>query len=293
MKNIVIISIALFFSLIACAQSTSKVTLRNGTEILGTIKSIDPSDAVIIVISGIETTIQMSDIAKIEENHQASSTLPVLSPEDKLTVTDFADYPESFMLKIGNENIKMILVRGGDMNMGFEGRHSRRYNSEPLHLVKVTSFYISETYVSNAIANYLKGKKPKKGYYDTTSWEKSDELIRLIANISGVPVRLPTEAEWEYASCSPVQNLIFSECKEAEYCFDYFGNYDNKNGSIDPQGPQNGSNHVCRTYAFGTYPESCKFERFKSPIIGHTYLRLAVKAKDVNITQKKIGWTGD
>jgi len=57
------------------AQETqSVVTLKNGTELKGTIKSIDPTESLTIVISGIETSIKMIDVAKIEE---AKETIPV------------------------------------------------------------------------------------------------------------------------------------------------------------------------------------------------------------------------
>ena len=48
-------------------EKQSVVTLKNGTELKGTIKSLVPTDSLTIVISGIETSIKMSDVAKIEE----------------------------------------------------------------------------------------------------------------------------------------------------------------------------------------------------------------------------------
>ena len=53
--------------IILAQEKQSIVTLKNGTELKGTIKSIIPTDSLTIVISGIETSIKMSDVAKIEE----------------------------------------------------------------------------------------------------------------------------------------------------------------------------------------------------------------------------------
>ena len=120
MKKLLFLLIALL-PLIASAQSgQSVVTLKNGTELKGTIKAIDPTEGLTIVIAGVEAKIKMADVARVEEESQASVSVPTaaaqpqLGEKDKLVVTDFADYPESFDLQVGNSKIKMILVRGGD-----------------------------------------------------------------------------------------------------------------------------------------------------------------------------------
>ena len=105
MKKLFFVLSLLLLPLLASAQSTkSKVVLKNGTEITGVIKSIDPTDAVKIVIAGVETTIKMTDIAKIEEIEQKTSNMSSSANDEtelkeKLRVTDFGDYPESFDLK--------------------------------------------------------------------------------------------------------------------------------------------------------------------------------------------------
>lgn len=57
-------------------EKQSVVTLKNGTELKGTIKSLVPTDSLTIVISGIETSIKMSDVAKIEEAKETVSVPP-------------------------------------------------------------------------------------------------------------------------------------------------------------------------------------------------------------------------
>ena len=264
-----------FFVLLFCliafmanGQSQSKssiVKLKNGTELKGIIKSIDPMNAMVLFVGGVETTIQMTDVLRVEEDTQPSAsetdenkTSNSISDDllnQKLVVTDFADYPESINFQIGPELIKMILVRGGDMNMGYEGKGSLTMNSEPLHKVTVTSFYLSETFVTSKV------------YQEVT--DKIDKKV-------GLPVRLPTEVEWEYAAFSPVKNILFSVCKDFEYCLDLYKKYQ-PGYAIDPTGPVKGNKHVRRAF---NRPDG-KLDR--SPESGGACFRLAIKAKDIII----------
>ena len=63
MKKIFLLIVAIVLTLMANAQSKqSKIVLKNGTELTGTIKSIDPTDVIKIVISNNETTIKFSEV---------------------------------------------------------------------------------------------------------------------------------------------------------------------------------------------------------------------------------------
>ena len=285
-----------FFVLLFCliafmanGQSQSKssiVKLKNGTELKGIIKSIDPMNAMVLFVGGVETTIQMTDVLRVEEDTQPSAsetdenkTSNSISDDllnQKLVVTDFADYPESIYFQIGPELIKMILVRGGDMNMGYEGKGSLTMNSEPLHKVTVTSFYLSETFVTSKVYQEVTDKIDKKVFHKTDDWGKADKLVKAIAEKVGLPVRLPTEAEWEYAACSPVQHVLFSVCKDFEYCLDLYKKYQ-PGYAIDPTGPVKGNKHVRRAF---NRPDG-KLDR--SPESGGACFRLAIKAKDIII----------
>ena len=79
MKKLLFLLIALL-PLIASAQSgQSVVTLKNGTELKGTIKAIDPTEGLTIVIAGVEAKIKMADVARVEEESQASVSAPYCS----------------------------------------------------------------------------------------------------------------------------------------------------------------------------------------------------------------------
>ena len=66
MKKIIL----LFFLIIAVAITAqcqqSLITLKNGTQLKGVIKTINPADALTMVIAGVETSVKMSEVSLIE-----------------------------------------------------------------------------------------------------------------------------------------------------------------------------------------------------------------------------------
>ncbi len=277
--------IALLLPLVTLAQSgLSNVTLKSGVVLEGTIKSIDPATVVKIEISGVETTINMSDVAKIEAagNGNANAAAVPVGVEErpqKIVVQDNATYPETYDLKIGNQTMKMILVRGGEMNMGYDGDHSMSYDSEPVHKVKVTSFYISADVITNAVVTELLPeknikKKNKQPYFLMANYEYFEEVLAAIQKKTNLPIRICTEAEWEYAACSEQKGQVFASYTDLEMCSDYFAKFE-KYYEVDPTGPSAGKKRVSRSYS--ELPEVFK-RSTKNSAKG---ARLVVKAKDV------------
>ena len=171
MKKLLLLLMMLMPFMAEAQEKLSVVTLKNGAELRGVIKSIDPADALTMVIAGIETKVKMADVARVEEAAAAPTTQPQpvrntppkqearkpvdegpqLNANTKLIIRDEADYPEVLGITIGDEIIKMVLVRGGDMNMGWDGDRSLSMDSEPVHPVKLTSFYMSDTYITSEV----------------------------------------------------------------------------------------------------------------------------------------------
>lgn len=292
------------------------ITLKNGAVVTGDIKKFDPLKEIVIVVAGHETTIPMSevkDVTTVSNGAAAPTPAPtaatVVTPTTqmgaidnggtysndeylggrKLLVTDRQPYPASIRINLGTHNINLLLVRGGKMNMGYDGDGSRKMHSEPVHEVNVTSFYISDQPLpASLVLQYVsdknvdgRGNEPAqvRGYDDV------EQVIAAIARQTGKPYRLPTEAEWEYAASGDLQNQLFSIASSRytayEWCSDWLDNFpEDRMVLTDPTGPIRGEQHVIRSFNCdrGKYDRSSNIDE-DDAFLG--LVRLVIKAKDI------------
>ena len=301
MKKLLLLTQLLFVLMSVQADDNVKVKLKTGTTFVGELISIDPLEKIVISIAGKETTISMSDVENVEMIKDSSSATrqggEKTNTEDvrnnylgnrKLLVTDTKSYLPKLTITIDNTPHEMILVPGGRMNMGYDGKDSRFMNSDPVHEVSVTSFYISTHPLPASIAMAIVGKKYVDGRGDEPAEVKEfkhvEMIVSSIANRTGYSLRLPTEAEWEFAACSEQQDAIFSiasgDKAAYEWCGDFWGEFERfGNEEVDPRGPSRGDQHVVRAYN----ARRGKFDR-SNEVSGNCYqglVRLAIKAKDI------------
>lgn len=280
-----------------------KVKMKSGTIIVGDLKSLDPTQNIVLKLAGVETTIPMSDVESVEmlpgsSNNSSVTTTSVVKPNqqvlngdlgsNKLIVTETKSFPDRITIKIDNIPHEMILVPGGRMRMGYDGSGSLSMKSEPIHEVIVTSFYISATPLPASFVTGIVGTKYVDGYGDEPAevkvFKDVEKLLPVIVSRSGYNLRLPTEAEWEYAACSDQQNRIFAIAKGVkiayDWCSDFWATFERcRDKEIDPTGPYSGKEHVVRAYN----ARKGKFDR-SNEVSGRCYqglVRLAIKAVDI------------
>ena len=130
------------------------------------------------------------------------------------------------VFEIGNVQFVMKKVEGGTFFMGaqddvpYEPNYAPEAESDesPVHSVTLSSFYLGETEVTQALWEALMGEKRNRSSFDgdsnlpveSVSWEdicgidgKAKDpncFLYRLNHLTGKNFRLPTEAEWEYAA---------------------------------------------------------------------------------------------
>ena len=198
----------------------------------------------------------------------------------------------------------MVKVEGGTFMMG--SINSDYANESPAHEVTLSDFYLSKVTVTqkqwrtimgeDAMWNeqYGKGDDYPANYI---SYNQAVQFIEKLNHYSGLPFRMPTEAEWEYAALGGKYSQGFAYsgshyanevawCRENasakmhlpaklkpnelglydmsgnlwEWCSDYYGNY-SSGAQTNPAGPSTGSKRVLRG---GSFTYNAVFARSKS-----------------------------
>ena len=130
---------------------------------------------------------------------------PKPTPKQKSTPRFTASY-QNEVLRVGNVSYRMIYVSGGTFTMGATSEMTEPWDGEkPTHQVTLSSYYIGETEVTQALWKAVMGSNPSWFIGDDlpvemVSWDDCQTFISKLNALTGKCFRLPTEAEWEFAA---------------------------------------------------------------------------------------------
>ncbi|MCQ2288578.1 MAG: bifunctional serine/threonine-protein kinase/formylglycine-generating enzyme family protein [Muribaculaceae bacterium] len=119
--------------------------------------------------------------------------------------------PESLLetkrsFTVNGVSFAMIGVQGGTFTMGTTPEQQNPFQDEkPAHQVTLSDYYIGETQVTQKLWKAVMGSNPSvfEGEnlpVEGVSWNKCQEFVKKLNEMTGEKFRLPTEAEWEFAA---------------------------------------------------------------------------------------------
>lgn len=190
---------------------------------------------------------------------------------------------------------EMVEIKGGIFQMGYENG-SNINDAAPVRTISVSDFYMSKTPVTVAQWKYFIEKTGKKMPAEPTwgwkenhpmvniTWAEAVEYCDWLSEQTGKIVRLPTEAEWEYAADkndnnnliemgwfqdnSPLGTQPVAQKKPNKFglydmmgnvwqwCRDWY-NWYNKNQTKNPIGPYSGDFRIIRGGSWYNFARNC------------------------------------
>ncbi len=141
---------------------------------------------------------RMNDLRRRQE--AVRRTLPARGP-----VTD--SLPPELVLEVGDGvTLRLRLIPAGEFPMGTAGPPGEAGSEGPQHRVRIARpFYLGEFPVTQAQFEAVMGRNPSRFTGDSdrpveqVSWFAAQEFCLQLSQAAGRWVRLPSEAEWEYA----------------------------------------------------------------------------------------------
>jgi hypothetical protein len=195
------------------------------------------------------------------------------------------------VVMIAGVEVKFRYCAPGRFLMGSSEAEPGRFDDEgPVHEVEFTNgFWMAEAPVTQRLWQAVLGSNPSKFKgadrpVELVSWSDCDGwLSRTNWLTSGMNLRFPTEAEWEYAARAGTIGPLYGELDAiawyvdnsgkqthpvkqkmanpwglfdmvgnvCEWCSDWYGEY-SKGYVLDPKGPSNGFDRLCRGGSWGS-----------------------------------------
>jgi len=259
-------------------------------------------------------TVNMKDANEISEALLQGNKDPRFDANDdgNVDINDLVDTIDEMLNPKPNDEDKVFTVKdvtfkmrkidGGTFTMGTPPTETGSgTNERPQHVVHITKpFWICETQVTQALWEAIMGNNPSKfkgnanNPVERVSWNDCQSFIEKLNKLTGETFRLPTEAEWEFASRggNKSQGTIFAGSntpKEvawytsnsggttkavaqkkanelglydmsgniSEWVSDYYAAYPSEQ-QTDPQGNVTGTYRTYRNGGFGDAAKNCR-----------------------------------
>ncbi|MBR4774590.1 MAG: SUMF1/EgtB/PvdO family nonheme iron enzyme, partial [Bacteroidales bacterium] len=151
-----------------------------------------------------------------------------------------------YTISVKGETIQLAEMSAGTFAMG-ETLDMGRYRTPAIHQVILDGFAIGTTEVSQALWKAVMGSNPSPKDVPTApvtgvSYADAQKFLKKLSKAAGVPFRLPTEAEWEYAA----RQREGMAGGAWEWCSDWWTEDLGALLTINPQGPGEGSERALR-----------------------------------------------
>jgi formylglycine-generating enzyme required for sulfatase activity len=143
------------------------------------------------------------------------------------------ELPETLTVDLGSDvTMEFVLVKPGSFTMG-KGTQAHR-------VIITNPFYLGTREATQAQYEAVTGTNPSKWKgpnrpVESVSWDDASEFCKKLSQRTGKTVRLPTEAEWEYA-CRAGSTTHFCFGNDSRSQGDYAWHSGNSGGQTHPVG---------------------------------------------------------
>ena len=201
-----ILSLVFGLLLLGIPLQAGATTLRGDVDSSGSVNIADVTVLIDYLLSGEASAINLEN-AEVSGDGMVSIN-DVTSLIDYLLSGNWEPYaPQTETFTVNGVSFTMVIVEGGTFMMGATSEQGSDGNGRerPVHQVTLSSFYIAQTEVTQALWHAVMNDNPS--YFgspqqpvESVSWEDCQIFIATLNSLTGMAFRLPTEAEWEFAA---------------------------------------------------------------------------------------------
>jgi formylglycine-generating enzyme required for sulfatase activity len=150
--------------------------------------------------------------------------------------------PKELTLDLGGgAKMELVLIPAGKFLMGSPPTEAKRDNDETRHEVTISRpFYMGKYLVTQEQYEKVTGRNPSKfkdakNPVDRVNWDDAQNFCKTLSASTGKIVRLPSEAQWEYA-CRAGSTTAYGFGDDAETLGDYAWCHVNSKDTTHPVG---------------------------------------------------------